>query len=67
MHFWHLLSAKVEGNGSPVDAAASAELVRSRKAQLSRQQESVMKVNEDAERINLLGLTKRKQIEITAG
>jgi hypothetical protein len=57
LSFLHPLSADNDGSSS-VDAIMT--VVKKRKAQLQKQQESVLKANEDAERINLLSLSKRK-------
>jgi hypothetical protein len=57
LSFLHPLSADSDGSSS-VDAIMT--VVKKRKAQLQKQQESVLQANEDAERINLLSLSKRK-------
>jgi hypothetical protein len=57
LSFLHPLSADNDGSSS-VDAIMT--VVKKRKAQLQKQQESVLQANEDAERINLLSLSKRK-------
>jgi hypothetical protein len=47
-----------DGGANSVDAIMT--VVKRRKAQLQKQQESVLQANEEAERISLLSLSKKK-------
>ncbi|MGI0025585.1 MAG: hypothetical protein ACREA4_10645, partial [Nitrososphaera sp.] len=53
------LTSDSDGDSSSVDAIM--KVVNMRKAQLHRQQQSVSQANDEAERINLLSLTKPKR------
>jgi hypothetical protein len=55
--FINALSA--EGNDENT-ARAIMQVINDRKAQLSKQQQSVSNLNDEAEKVNLLSLSKRK-------
>jgi hypothetical protein len=56
-----LISLATDGDESSSSIDAIMKVVKMRKAQLQRQQQSVSQANEEAERTNLLSRTKLKR------